>query len=256
MWTLRTPKKPWNLIESLKENINSLLFYWIVNLPFSFNRKFIGGVFFSLNFSLQFLVFFRFAMNTSQPTMNAKLYWLKTIYVSLDLIICQMIKFQLFNRTISIMLGVWIFQFWFFVLIFELISCNWCSQVNCNRTKRMCNVLWLNKLINCIYIRTSSLMIKLGRRPGSSGGINDPRRLDGPELGANEPLRSLNGLFSRTTSIFGASTGALISGTLTAGTSYLISFHQILISVFMFCFFFIYLFQMPITMKTRAKSKH
>lgn len=65
-------------------------------------------------------------------------------------------------------------------------------------------------------------MIKLGRRPGSSGGINEPRRLDGPDEGANDGLRSPNGLFSRTTSIFGASTGALISGTLTAGTSYLI----------------------------------
>lgn len=63
-------------------------------------------------------------------------------------------------------------------------------------------------------------MIKLGRRPGSSGGINEPRRLDGPD-GANELLRSPNGLFSRITSIFGASTGALISGTLTAGTSYM-----------------------------------
>lgn len=64
-------------------------------------------------------------------------------------------------------------------------------------------------------------MIKLGRRPGSSGGINEPRRLPGPELGANELFRL--GLFSRITSILGASTaGALISGTLTDGTSYLI----------------------------------
>lgn len=62
-------------------------------------------------------------------------------------------------------------------------------------------------------IHTSSLMIKLGRRLGSSGGINEPRRLDGPEAGANELFRSPNGLFSRITSIFGASTGALISGT-------------------------------------------
>lgn len=70
-------------------------------------------------------------------------------------------------------------------------------------------------------IHTSSLMIKLGRRPGSSGGINEPRRLPGPELGANELFRL--GLFSRITSILGASTaGALISGTLTDGTSYLI----------------------------------
>lgn len=60
---------------------------------------------------------------------------------------------------------------------------------------------------------TSSLMIKLGRRPEeSSGGISEPRRLDGPEPGAKEPLRS----GSRITSIFGASgagAGALISGT-------------------------------------------
>lgn len=60
-------------------------------------------------------------------------------------------------------------------------------------------------------------MIKLGRRPGASGGINEPRRLDGPEPGANESFRI--GLFSRITSIFGAS-GIMISGTLTAGTSY------------------------------------
>lgn len=59
---------------------------------------------------------------------------------------------------------------------------------------------------------TSSLMIKLGRRPEeSSGGISDPRRLDGPEPGAKDPLRS----GSRITSILGASgAGALISGTL------------------------------------------
>lgn len=60
---------------------------------------------------------------------------------------------------------------------------------------------------------TSSLMIKLGRRPEeSSGGISEPRRLDGPEPGAKEPLRS----GSRITSILGASgacVGALISGT-------------------------------------------
>lgn len=67
-------------------------------------------------------------------------------------------------------------------------------------------------------VRTSSLMIKLGRRPLlSSGGISEPRRLDGPEPGASDPLRI--GLFSRTTSIVGAS-GALISGTLTVGTSW------------------------------------
>lgn len=58
---------------------------------------------------------------------------------------------------------------------------------------------------------TSSLMIKLGRRPElSSGGISDPRRLGGPEPGAKDPLRS----GSRITSILGASgAGALISGT-------------------------------------------
>lgn len=60
---------------------------------------------------------------------------------------------------------------------------------------------------------TSSLMIKLGRRPElSSGGMSDPRRLGGPEPGARDPLRS----GSRITSIFGASgagVGAFISGT-------------------------------------------
>lgn len=69
-------------------------------------------------------------------------------------------------------------------------------------------------------------MIKLGRLPlPSSGGINEPRRLDGPEAGASEPLRSPNGLFSRITSIFGAAIsndGALISGTLTVGISYIV----------------------------------
>ena len=62
---------------------------------------------------------------------------------------------------------------------------------------------------------TSSLMIKLGRRPDvSSGGISEPRRLGGPEPGASDPFRSGAGLFSRMTSILGASTvGALISGT-------------------------------------------
>lgn len=66
-------------------------------------------------------------------------------------------------------------------------------------------------------LHTSSLTIKLGRRDGSSG-INEPRRLPGPELGASELLRL--GLFSRMTSILGASmAGALISGTLTDGTS-------------------------------------
>lgn len=61
---------------------------------------------------------------------------------------------------------------------------------------------------------TSSPIIKLGRRPDeSSGGMSDPRRLGGPEPGANDPLRS----GSRITSILGAS-GALISGALISGT--------------------------------------
>lgn len=61
---------------------------------------------------------------------------------------------------------------------------------------------------------TSSLMMRLGRRPCSSGGMRDPRRLDVPDPGAREPfLESPVGVFSRMTSIFGAS-GALISGTL------------------------------------------
>lgn len=75
-------------------------------------------------------------------------------------------------------------------------------------------------MVLCLKFLTSSLMIKLGRRPGSSGGIKEPRRLDGPEPGANDPFRSGAGLFSRMTSILGASTaGAWISGTITAGTS-------------------------------------
>lgn len=65
---------------------------------------------------------------------------------------------------------------------------------------------------SCVH--TSSLIIKLGRLPLSSGGINEPRRLDDPDPGARDPLReSPTGVFSRLTSIFGASgTGALISG--------------------------------------------
>lgn len=56
-------------------------------------------------------------------------------------------------------------------------------------------------------------MIRLGRRPPSSGGISEPRRLVWPEPGANEPLRESTGVFSRLTSILGASgAGALISG--------------------------------------------
>lgn len=56
--------------------------------------------------------------------------------------------------------------------------------------------------------------MRLGLRPPSSGGMRDPRRLDVPEPGAKEPLReSPVGVFSRITSILGASVGALISGT-------------------------------------------
>lgn len=62
-------------------------------------------------------------------------------------------------------------------------------------------------------------MIKLGLLPESSGGMREPRLLDAPDAGANEPFRSGAGLFSLITSIFGVSTaGALISGTF--GRSY------------------------------------
>lgn len=56
-----------------------------------------------------------------------------------------------------------------------------------------------------IKLRTPSLIIKLGRRPDSSGGSNWPRRVDGPDP---DPLRS-------PTAVFGAS-GGLISGSLPA----------------------------------------
>lgn len=55
-------------------------------------------------------------------------------------------------------------------------------------------------------LRTSSPMISEGRRPGSSGGISDPRLDEGPEPGVKLPLRK--------TSILGIeSAGVLISGT-------------------------------------------
>lgn len=64
------------------------------------------------------------------------------------------------------------------------------------------------------YITSSPPPIKrLGRLP-SSGGMREPRLLDGPEPGASDPLRSGTGLFSRITSITGVLTGALISGML------------------------------------------
>lgn len=59
--------------------------------------------------------------------------------------------------------------------------------------------------------QTSSLISKLGRRVrASSGMIRDPRRLPLADPGT-EVLRS-SGVFSRLTSIFGAPSGALISG--------------------------------------------
>lgn len=120
----------------------------------------------------------------------------------------------------------WTLQIKLILFSFQL---NW--KVNCKYPNKL-HKLWPderqipNDLIwfDCgASVHTSSLMIKLGRLPlPSSGGINEPRRLDGPEPGANEPLRSDNGLFSRITSIFGAAIstdGALISGTLTNGIS-------------------------------------
>jgi hypothetical protein len=79
-------------------------------------------------------------------------------------------------------------------------------------------VLTINKKIWEILDQpTSSFIIKLGRLSPPSGGIKEPRRLGGPDPGANDPLRS----GSRITSIFGASiiigVGALISGTLISG---------------------------------------
>lgn len=66
----------------------------------------------------------------------------------------------------------------------------------------------INK-IGVIKVRTPSLIIKLGRRPVSSGGSNGPRRIDGPDPDA---LRSPN-------TFFGAA-DALISGILAAAGSY------------------------------------
>jgi hypothetical protein len=60
--------------------------------------------------------------------------------------------------------------------------------------------------------RTSSLIIRLGLRPSSSGGMRDPLRLLAPLPGAKEPLRLPTGVMSLLTSILGASAGALISG--------------------------------------------
>lgn len=56
--------------------------------------------------------------------------------------------------------------------------------------------------------------MRLGRRPSSSGGISDPRRLLAPLPGTSEGLRLPTGDASRMTSILGASWGAFISGTL------------------------------------------
>lgn len=65
-------------------------------------------------------------------------------------------------------------------------------------------------------ILTSSLIIRLGLRPfPSSGGIRDPLLLEDPDPGTREPFLLSVGVFSRMTSILGAS-GALISGTLVA----------------------------------------
>lgn len=67
--------------------------------------------------------------------------------------------------------------------------------------------------LKCVVIKsstalhTSSPIISDGRRPGSSGGISDPRLEFGPEPGVKLPLRN--------TSILGVlSAGVLISGTL------------------------------------------
>ena len=59
---------------------------------------------------------------------------------------------------------------------------------------------------------TSSLIIRLGLRPNSSGGIREPLRLPVPLPGTIDPLRLVIGEMSFETSIFGASAGALISG--------------------------------------------
>ena len=54
-------------------------------------------------------------------------------------------------------------------------------------------------------------MIRLGRRPNSSGGMSDPRRLLAPLPGIKDALLLPTGVDSLITSILGAS-GALISG--------------------------------------------
>lgn len=53
-------------------------------------------------------------------------------------------------------------------------------------------------------------MMRLARRPIASGGINDPRLLVGPEPGSKDFFLG-SGVFSLTTSIFGAS-GVFICG--------------------------------------------
>lgn len=62
---------------------------------------------------------------------------------------------------------------------------------------------------------TSSVMMMEARRPISSGGIREPRRLGGP-AGASEDFLG-SGVFSLTTAILGAS-GAFTCGFLISGT--------------------------------------
>lgn len=111
-------------------------------------------------------------------------------------------------------------------------KCHWCQSQKSRRCRRRCSassaiirfrslpIPLLCSASNPVepkmtrisaVLRTSSLMMSDGRRPlPSSGGIREPRRLDGPLPGARDALRS----GSRITSIFGASmVGALISGT-------------------------------------------
>lgn len=57
-------------------------------------------------------------------------------------------------------------------------------------------------------------MIRLGLRPNSSGGINEPRRLLAPLPGISDGLLLPTGVVSRITSILGVSCGATISGNL------------------------------------------
>lgn len=65
-------------------------------------------------------------------------------------------------------------------------------------------------------VQTPSLIIKLGRRPGSGGGMNEPRRIDVPAPVGNEVLRSPDA-----SGVSGALiSGALTSATLTAGGFY------------------------------------